>query len=112
MNPASILFALCWFVIPWAAHAESSSGQQAYDRWCLPCHADNNRSPGTLALAVKYHGSEPAVLEQRKDLSGDFVAYVVRNGDTVMPFFRKTEVSDAQLADIIAYLKKPGENPK
>jgi mono/diheme cytochrome c family protein len=32
---------------------------------------------------------------------------IVRNGITVMPPFRKTEVTDAQLDAIVAYLTRP-----
>jgi hypothetical protein len=43
-------------------------------------------------------------LEQRTDLTPEMVAYYVRHGIAMMPSFRKTELSDAQVAAIAAYL--------
>ena len=60
--------------------------------------------PGTAALGVKYKGEIPAVLEERTDLLPEFIRVVVRGGLFGMPISRKTEISDADLEDIIAYL--------
>jgi mono/diheme cytochrome c family protein len=92
-----------------AAHAEPSieRGHKTYNYWCATCHAPGNDFPGTLALGAKYKGALPAALEDRTDLNPEMVRYFVRNGISVMPFFRKTEVSDAELADIAAYLSRP-----
>ena len=62
--------------------------------------------PGTAALAVKYKGKLPAVLEERTDLVPDFIRTVVRGGLFGMPISRKTEISDAELADVVAYLTR------
>jgi mono/diheme cytochrome c family protein len=86
---------------PSAAH-----GQQVFTYWCAPCHGGGPGHPGTDALAAKYKGSEPAELEKRRDLSDALIRQLVRNGISVMPIFRKTEVSDADLADIVAYLNR------
>lgn len=64
--------------------------------------------PGTDALAAKYRGAVPALLEQRTDLTVESVTYVVRHGVSIMPFFRKTEISDSQLEDLAAYLSSRG----
>ena len=89
------------------------SGKGVFDKWCLPCHGavasahtmfGSGALPGTAALAVKYQGKVPAVLEQRTDLKPAFIKTVVRHGLYGMPITRKTEVSDAELDDIIAYL--------
>ena len=81
-------------------------GKQVFDAWCAACHARGPGHPGTQSLAVKYHANAPAALEDRKDLSPEIVAYFVRNGVSLMPFFRKTEVSDRDLRDLSAYLAK------
>jgi hypothetical protein len=52
--------------------------------------------------------SLPAVLEQRTDLVPDYIRAVVRGGLFGMPITRKTEISDADLEDIIAYLNEGG----
>ena len=60
--------------------------------------------PGTQALQAKYGGKLPALLLQRSDLTPKLVAYIVRNGVSVMPHFRKTEISDADLEALTAYI--------
>jgi len=81
-------------------------GREVYQHWCSACHAAGDQGvPGTLALAAKYQGtSTPAALEQRRDLSLPVLRHFVRNGVSVMPFFRKTEISDAELEAMAAYL--------
>lgn len=87
--------------------ARLAEGKAVYDKWCAPCHTDQPGLAGTLALQTKYKGEKPAVLEHRTDLTPEVVSYYVRNGVAWMAPFRKTEVSDAQLAAIGAYLTAP-----
>jgi mono/diheme cytochrome c family protein len=79
-------------------------GKHVFDQWCASCHATGSRMPGTASLEAKYGGSIPAALEERKDMSPDFIRYFVRNGVLIMPSFRKTEVSDADLDALATYL--------
>ncbi|RPI60853.1 MAG: cytochrome c, partial [Lysobacterales bacterium] len=44
--------------------------------------------------------------EQRTDLVPDFVKAIVRQGVSFMPQFRKTEISDADLEALAAYLAR------
>ena len=81
-------------------------GQQVYQKWCSPCHAPGANMPGTAALEFHYKGSKPAVLEERTDLTPAMVKGFVRNGVYVMPRFRKTEISDAELDAVAAYLTR------
>ena len=87
--------------------ATTPRGYFEYQNSCAVCHGPMPERPGTRALAAKYNGSLPAMLEERRDLSPELIRSVVRNGITVMPQFRKTEVSDAQLEAIVAYLTRP-----
>ena len=48
----------------------------------------------------------PAVLEERTDLTSVQIKTVVRRGLYGMPITRKTEVSDAELDDVVAYLTR------
>jgi hypothetical protein len=57
-----------------------------------------------MALERKYGGKLPAVLQQRSDLRPNYVKLVVRRGMSFMPSFRKTEISDAELTLLAAYL--------
>jgi mono/diheme cytochrome c family protein len=79
-------------------------GRQVFTYWCAPCHAPGPKHPGTQALEALYKGSKPAPLEQRTDLVPTVTQTFVRSGVSVMPPFRKTEISDADLAALAAYL--------
>jgi mono/diheme cytochrome c family protein len=85
------------------AEPARSADRKIFDKWCSDCHS-TAEGPGSLALQRKYQGSLPAVLEQRRDLRPDYVKLVVRHGVSFMPSFRKTEISDADLALLAAYL--------
>ena len=90
-----------------AQTTSGSHGRQVFDKWCAPCHGAGLGKPATAALAFKYKGSDtPALLEQRTDLTGDFVKSMVRTGVYTMPPFRKTEISDDDLDALAAYLAK------
>lgn len=81
-------------------------GRQVFQQWCAACHSSGHVYPGTVALEAKYKGAVPAALEQRTDLTPEMIKYFVRHGISVMPFFRKTEISDADLSALGAYLSK------
>jgi mono/diheme cytochrome c family protein len=81
-------------------------GRQVFDQWCAPCHGSGEGRPGTIAAAALCKGSKPAVLTQRTDLTGAGIKSVVRAGMFIMPRFRKTEVTDAELEAIVAYLTR------
>jgi (+)-pinoresinol hydroxylase len=92
-----------------------TNGKAVFDKWCTPCHGavapknvmfGTGALAGTSALAVKYKGKVPAVLEQRTDLTPALIKTVVRHGLYGMPVTRKTEISDAELEDVVAYLTR------
>jgi mono/diheme cytochrome c family protein len=87
-------------------------GFKVHQAWCQACHGDGPDYPGTLALKAKYKGAIPPVLAQRTDLTPELVEYYVRNGINVMPFFRKTEVSDKDLEALGAYLSRNNKSMK
>ena len=82
------------------------NGQAVYEKWCSPCHAPGPGHPGTQSLQLKYSDSLPAVLEDRTDLTPEVVKTFVRQGVLMMAPFRKTEITDAELDDLAAYLAK------
>jgi mono/diheme cytochrome c family protein len=57
-------------------------------------------------VATKYKGAKPALLTERKDLPPPVTKTFGRKGVSVMPFFRKTEISDADLDALAAYLAR------
>jgi mono/diheme cytochrome c family protein len=92
-----------------AALADSpplQSGRAVYDKWCAACHDPGITHPGTHALMTKYNGVKSGVLLEWTDLSVTFVKIVVRHGISVMPQFRKTEIGDAELEALAAYLAR------
>ncbi|CAN5447219.1 hypothetical protein BH09PSE4_BH09PSE4_08650 [soil metagenome] len=93
-----------------AATPPAHTAIYTWQRWCAPCHAPGPGHPGTAALAVKYSGSLPPELESRRDLDPDTIKYFIRHGVSVMPMFRKTEISDAEMGALADYLT--AHNPK
>ena len=83
-----------------------SAGRVVYAKWCAPCHDPGVTHPGTHALTVKYQGVKTGVLLEWKDLPPATVKFWVRHGISVMPQFRKTEISDAELGALAAFLSR------
>jgi (+)-pinoresinol hydroxylase len=86
--------------------AAADRGRAVFDSRCEICHGQGNDRAGTISLQFKYQGSKPALLEDRADLTPQLVKYYVRHGVAMMPFFRKTELSDQELDDLSAYLTR------
>jgi mono/diheme cytochrome c family protein len=94
-------------MVPLTGGAQESTlarGQEVFAQWCGACHAPGPRHPGTQALDALYKGAKPAALEQRTDLTPELTRAFVRTGVSVMPPFRKTEISDADLEALARYL--------
>lgn len=85
-----------------------AKGKAVYDKWCLICHGEDNGSSGggTRALKFLYKGVLPAKLEDRTDMTPEFIKTLVRKGQAGMPNFRYTEISPEDLEAIIAYLTR------
>ena len=85
-------------------------GRAVYQTWCATCHSAGDGMPGTAALRAKYKGQPAvsAVLTERTNLTPASIKFFVRNGVTVMPFFRKTEISDADLDAMTLFLTRRG----
>jgi (+)-pinoresinol hydroxylase len=85
-------------------------GKALFARHCAACHGadrgDFGRAmlPGTDALRLKYKGQLPALLQQRTDLTPALIRTFVRRGTWSMPPFRKTEISDAEIDAVSAYI--------
>ncbi len=99
---------------PGLTDAVQRTGREVFQARCETCHGalPKDMSPGlparagTIALEAKYKGSKPALLEQRTDLTPQTVAFFVRKGTGIMPFFRPTELTDDELAALGAYLSR------
>jgi mono/diheme cytochrome c family protein len=98
-----------WSLVPAftaAQESEHAAGMRVYERWCAPCHDPGIEHPGTLALTAKYSGVKSGVLLEWTDLLPEITKGFVRTGISVMPFFRKTEISDEELEALAAYLAR------
>ena len=95
-----------WRDFPIRHAAALPRGQRVYLNFCEACHGSGVGKPGTAALQAKYKGALPALLTMRTDLTKSFVKQVVRHGVSMMPFFRKTELSDADLDALAQYLAR------
>jgi mono/diheme cytochrome c family protein len=89
--------------------ADAAHGQAVFTVWCTGCHEPlpgRSYAPpaGSYVLQQHYQGRIPSALEQRTDLTANQIRTTVRNGRNMMPQTRRTEVSDADLDDVIAYL--------
>ena len=105
------LLTAAWFVpglVMKTARAQDDAtnrGEQVFDYWCAPCHDPGPGHPGTQSLEIKYRGTDlPATLEDRADLTPELVKVFVRQGVLSMAPFRKTEITDAELDALAAYL--------
>ena len=93
-----------------AEAAKIERGNEVFQTWCAACHAPGPGQPGTQALEYRYQGAMPGALEERNNLSPEYVKYIVRNGLFLMPFFRHVEISDTDLDALAAYLAR--NNPR
>ncbi len=82
------------------------TGYVQFQNYCSMCHGEGPGQPGTMALQAKYKGAQPALLSQRTDLTPQLIKLYVRNGISIMPIFRKTEISEADLDLIADYLTR------
>lgn len=104
----AIFLTCCAFSMSDAVAAKDSrqieAGAAVYQKWCAACHSEGENFAGTSALAAKYKGAIPSVLIQRTDLSPEFIQHFVRNGYSIMPFFRKTEINNEELQALTIFL--------
>lgn len=88
------------------AAGDTAAGKALFDRHCAYCHAAGPGHAGTMRL-TEARGAAKALLEERTDLDPAYVRLVVRQGLVEMPPWRKVEIDDASLAQIVAYLTRP-----
>jgi mono/diheme cytochrome c family protein len=83
--------------------AQELQGKHLYDRTCIYCHGPGVWGTNRLAKRLD---KDHALLENRTDLSAAGIRAIVRSGVGSMPPLRKTELSDADVAAIAAYLTR------
>lgn len=99
------LFSLGLFATFAVAQDAAPNGEAVYNHWCAPCHAAGPGHPGTQGLQIKYRDTAiNPVLVDRTDLTPEVVKTFVRQGILSMAPFRKTEITDAELDALAAFL--------
>lgn len=91
--------------------AAGRSGEDLYSNRCGSCHLAGGMGTNLLTKQRMMAGEPPenGLLANRKDLTGDYVKAVVRQGKMAMPRLSRTEVTDPELDAIAAYLGKAGQ---
>jgi mono/diheme cytochrome c family protein len=85
--------------------ATEPGGKEIFQRHCVHCHAPGHENPGTRQLAMT-RGENRAVLEERRDLTADYIEYIVRHGLMSMPAFVPSDLTDTQLRALTDYLTR------
>lgn len=88
--------------------AAGRDGKQLFRQNCGYCHLEGGM--GTIILTPQRIGMgeppESALLENRTDLTPEYVDAVMRNGKMAMPRITRAEVTDPEMKVIAAYLAK------
>lgn len=87
-----------------ASAADDPSGKALYSARCGMCHQTNGM--GVSILSRRPGDASKGLLEQRDNLSAEFVYTVARSGTGNMPRISRGEVSDEQLRLIALYLSR------
>ena len=86
--------------------AAQSRGKVVFDNYCIHCHGTQSHNSGaTNILTEKYAGAIPGALEDRTNLTFEFVETFVR-GELGMAPYRPTEIPESDFADLVAYLTR------
>jgi mono/diheme cytochrome c family protein len=97
--------------------AVAARGAAIYEASCVYCHdrvpegSALEMLPGPASLALKYGGALSPYIKERPDLANFNVLQVfLRNGAGSMPPFRKTEITDEDIAAVAAYFARTSSN--
>lgn len=80
-----------------------TTGERLYVEKCAMCH--RQMGMGTVILARRVDPAR-AMLEDRRDLTHDYIVAAARGGIGNMPRISRGEVSDPELETIAAYLTR------
>jgi len=77
---------------PAAAGGGLEAGKTVFNQFCAGCHPGGGKGVGPALRKADYQGSTEEITK------------TVRQGRGAMPAFAATQITDQQLADIVAYL--------
>lgn len=92
-----------------AQDATLALGERIYLDKCEYCHGDGVQKGGTYVLQARYQDALPALLTERTDLAPEYIGAVLRTWTNGMAPFRPTEISDTELAALVAFLTRNNE---
>ena len=92
-----------------AQEADIALGEKIFTDKCEYCHGDGVQKGGTHTLQARYQGALPALLTERTNLTPEYIRAVVRNWTNGMAAFRPSEITDAELEALIAFLTRNNE---
>lgn len=98
---AAVALAAAMSAVLGADGAPQRDGRAAFEYHCGKCHAEGGT--GTFMLAKRF-GEERALLQNRKELTVEFIRRTTRFGSLSMPRITRVEVPDAELDAIARYL--------
>ena len=93
-------------LISTSALAAEPKGSEVFEYYCSHCHGPGD-APGTVQLA-RTRGKDKGLLTARTDLAPEYVEYIVRHGLKSMPPFAPSDLDEAKLKALIAFLAKQG----
>jgi mono/diheme cytochrome c family protein len=97
-----LVAALASLAVP--ATGAEETGKEVFDHFCSSCHGSKD-GPGTMQLR-RTRGKDQALLTERTNLSADYIEYVVRHGLRSMPPFVPSDLTEAKLKALVAFLVK------
>jgi len=83
-----------------------ANGEQLFEQKCDYCHGRGLQKGGTIMLEKRYQGQVPATLQDRTNLTPALIRTFVRFTTRGMAPYRLTEISEADLDALIAYLTR------
>lgn len=83
--------------------AKQQEGKALYEATCIYCH--NARGFATERLRTRLP-EDRSVLTERTDLDPAYIRTIVRNGLASMPAYTPTDLNEAQIQAIAAYLTR------
>ncbi|MBQ0724196.1 MAG: cytochrome c [Cycloclasticus sp.] len=86
-----------------AIESSNRAGRVIFELHCAGCHDPGPAHAATKQLAL-VRGEDNAVIMQRKDLTTDYIKYIVRDGLLEMPPFRPTDINAAELDNLARYI--------
>lgn len=96
---------LTWMLVTTALAADPAAGKTLYAASCTACHGVVGNGKGPAAIALKPKPTDftaPGWFEGRTDAQLVTSIRAGRPGTSMAPF---TELSDAEAADLVAYLR-------